>query len=167
MTTGSSVHGRRPGQDETNRPMAELLGGDVMAYRIARRLRREGISDLGTLRREYEVPVWGATVEKGHMLLDIDRLGTVALARIAAALEAEHVGTAHDHASDPGQPDTVVLCGTAPTDRGVRWYHLPVNAHYWHHCTEDERETLRGRVRQEIGDPSTPVEVVEAPATSV
>lgn len=156
----------QPKADAASAALGEALGGDVMAYRVARRLLREGITDLDALRREYDVPVWAADLPKGHMLLDLDRLGPVALERIAARLEADQAGTAHAHGAAGRRSDAVILCGTVPTAEGVRWYHLPVQVHYWHHCRAEDRDALRARVRKQLGDSSAAVEVIEPPAAA-
>jgi hypothetical protein len=161
MGTGGDIYRSRPAPDEVNRAMGELLGGDAGAYRIARALRREGITDLDALRREYEHPLTYAGAVKGHMLLDIRDLGKTALSRIAAALGEGEVTSGHEHSPADVQHGGVTLCCAVAVADGVRWAHLPVNGHLWEHGSESLRERLRAMVRELAhGGAAAPVEVL-------
>ncbi|GAB2331728.1 hypothetical protein [Streptomyces variabilis] len=141
--------------------MGDLLGGDEYAYRYARALRREGITDVDALRREYESPVPLVGMVKGHTLLDIRGLGPKGLARVAAALaDGREVAERHVHAPLEDGADVVTLCGTVPAEGGTRWYHLPVSGALWWMLAEEARQDLRGRVRRELGETDVAVEAV-------
>jgi hypothetical protein len=141
--------------------MGELLGGDEYAYRYARALRREGITDLAALRREYEVPVALMGLVKGHALLDVRGLGPKGLARVAVALaDGREVSPRHVHAPLEDDAPVVVLCGTVPVEGGTRWYHLPVSGHLWRMVGDGERQELRARVRRELEREDAAVDAV-------
>ncbi|MGW6946216.1 hypothetical protein ACWGHD_04735 [Streptomyces xanthophaeus] len=63
--------------------------------------------------------------------------------------------TRHPHTPADVAIGTITLCATS----GLRWAHLPVDRFLW--ADEEVREVLLERVRQEVGDSSAPVEVVE------
>jgi hypothetical protein len=147
--------------DPTNQVMGDLLGGDEYAYRFARALRREDITDVDRLRREYESPVWSVSLVKGHALLDVRGFGPKGLARVAAALaDGREVAERHVHAPLEDGADVVTLCGTVPAEGGTRWYHLPVSGALWWMTGEAERQELRAQVRRELGEASAVVEAV-------
>lgn len=116
---------------------------------------------MDALRWEYEIPIWWPGQVKGHALLDIRNFGKTALARVAAALaDGQEVSERHVHAPlEEGAP-VVTLCGTVPADGGTRWYHLPVNGHFWRESEAEARQELRARVRRELGHDSAAVDVV-------
>lgn len=152
---------RRAAPDPFHRVLGDLLGGDEYAYRYARALHREGITDVETLRAEYERPLRMLGEAKGFMLLDIRGFGPAALARVARALaDGREVAERHVHAPLEDGADVVTLCGTVPAEGGTRWYHLPVSGALWWMLGEEARQDLRGRVRRELGETDVAVEAV-------
>jgi predicted ThiF/HesA family dinucleotide-utilizing enzyme len=72
-------------------PLCQFLGGDELAAKICRALRRDDIPTVETLREWY----WRGTgsgpdaLEPGFFIRDVPRIGPVAMERIAEKLTKE------------------------------------------------------------------------------